>query len=85
VIVSREDGFEQPLDKDAQGNVLSIPRIDIDGEDDVRQTPDKADAKPEVGEKEQPSPSPSPKSKDKWLSKHDDDTEKMKKLFAVFT
>jgi hypothetical protein len=46
VVNSSDDGFEQPSDEDAQGNVISIHKMDIDAEDDITQMPNKADAKP---------------------------------------
>jgi hypothetical protein len=63
VIDLSDDGFEQPSDEVAQGNVLSIPRMDIDGEDDIKQMPNKEDAKPAADKEEQTSPSP--KSQDR--------------------
>jgi hypothetical protein len=83
VIYSSNNGFEQPSDENAQGDVLSIPRMDIDEEDNIKHTPNKADAKPSADKEDQASPSP--EIKDKPLIKHDDETGNMKKLFAVFT
>jgi hypothetical protein len=57
--------------------------MDIDGEDDIKQTLNKADAKPVTDKEEKLSPSP--EIKDKQLSKHDDETDNMKKIFNLFT
>jgi hypothetical protein len=46
VIFLRYEDFEQPSDEDAQGNVLMMRQMNIDGVDDTTQTPDKQDAKP---------------------------------------
>jgi hypothetical protein len=83
VIDLSNKGFEQPLDEDAQGKIASMRRMDIDREDDIKQTPNKEDAKPAAEEQEQASPSP--EIKDRRSRKQDDETKKMKKLFAVFT
>jgi hypothetical protein len=83
VIDFSDDGFKQPLDKDIQGNVLSIHTMDINGEDDITQTPNKEDTTPAADKEEHTSPSP--ESQDRRSSKHDDETEKIKKLFAMFT
>jgi hypothetical protein len=74
--------FEQPSDEDHQGNVLSLSRMDIDGEDDNKQTPNKEDAKLTVEEEKQTPPSP--ERQERCLRKNDDETEKMKKLFTIF-
>jgi hypothetical protein len=39
LIDSSDEDFEQPSNEEAQGNVLSMRRMDIDGEDDIKQTP----------------------------------------------
>jgi hypothetical protein len=83
VVSSSDNRFDQPSDEDALGNIISIPKMDIDAEEDIKQTPNKADAKPPPEEEEQPSPSP--ESKEKRMSKHDAINEKMKKLFTTFT
>jgi hypothetical protein len=57
--------------------------MDIDAEDDIKQTPNKAYAK--IPPEEEEKPSPSPKIKEKWMRKHDSMNGKMKKLFATFT
>jgi hypothetical protein len=82
VIDSNDEDFEQPSDEDSQGNVLSIRIMDIDGEDDIKQTPNKKDAKSAVKLEEQ-TPT-SPERQERHLRKHDDETEKMKKLFTTF-
>jgi hypothetical protein len=56
--------------------------MDIDGEDDIKQTPNKEDTK-QAGEAEEQTPT-SPERQERRLRKHDDETEKMKKLFAIF-
>jgi hypothetical protein len=61
VVNSSDDGSEQPSDEDAHGNILFIPKMDIDGEEDINQTPNKAGANPPPEEKEQTSPSPESK------------------------
>jgi hypothetical protein len=83
VIDSSDEGFEQPSDEDAQGNVLTMRQMDIDREDGTTQTPNKQDAKPEAEEEEQVLPST--ERQDRRSRKHDYETEKMKKILAVFT
>jgi hypothetical protein len=56
--------------------------MDINGEDDIKQTPNKEDANSAV-EAEDQTP-PSPERQERRLRKYDDETEKMKKLFATF-
>jgi hypothetical protein len=48
VIDLSNEGFEQPSDEDVQGNVLVMRRMDIDGKNDIKQRPNKEDAKPAV-------------------------------------
>jgi hypothetical protein len=84
VIDSSEEDFEQPLDENAQGNVLTMRQMNIDGVDNTNQNPNKQDTKPASKEEEQEI-SPSTKIQDRRLIKHDDETEKMKKIFVVFT
>jgi hypothetical protein len=38
VIDSSDEGFEKPSDEDAQGNVCKMRQMEIDGEDDTKQT-----------------------------------------------
>jgi hypothetical protein len=59
VIDSSEEDFEQPSDENAQGNVLTMHQLNIDGVDDTKQMPNKQDAKTAAEEEEQASPSPS--------------------------
>jgi hypothetical protein len=78
--------FEQPSNEDAQGNVISMRRMDIDGEDDIRQTPNKEETKAAAEEEEeQEQASPSTERQNRRSKKHIEETEKMKKPFAVFT
>jgi hypothetical protein len=58
VIDLSDKGFEKPAGEDAQGNILAIRKMEIDGEDDIKQTPNKQDANPAAEEEEQASPSP---------------------------
>jgi hypothetical protein len=83
VIDSNNEDFEQPWDEDAQGKVLSMRRMDIDEEDDINKMLNKKDYKQEAEEEEQTPPSP--ERQERRSRKHDDETEKMKNLFAVFT
>jgi hypothetical protein len=83
VIHSSDEYFGQPLDEDAQGNVLTMRQMDINGEYDTKQTPNKQDAKPAAEEEEQTSPFLD--RQDRRSRKHDDETRKMKKLLTVFT
>jgi hypothetical protein len=82
VINSSDEDFEQPSDKDSQGNALSIRRMDIDGEDDINQTPNKEDTQSAVESETQTLPLS--EKQERHLIKHDDDTNKIKKLFAIF-
>jgi hypothetical protein len=56
--------------------------MDIDGEDDIKQTPNKEYAKSAVKSEEQTPPSP--ERHERHFRKHDDETDKMKKLFTTF-
>jgi hypothetical protein len=78
VIDSSNEEFTQPLDGDTQGNVLTMSHLITNGMDNVNQTPNKQDTKRAAEEEEQETP-PSPERQDRR------ETEKMKKLFAVFT
>jgi hypothetical protein len=55
---SSYEEFEKPSDEDAQGNVLTMRQMNIDGEDDTKQTLHKKDTKPEAEEEEQASTFP---------------------------
>jgi hypothetical protein len=46
VIDSSDDGFQQPLDEDAQGNVLTEEELALIKMNDSHRTPNKQDAKP---------------------------------------
>jgi hypothetical protein len=81
---SSDEDFEKPSDEDSQGNVLTMHHMDIGEVDNTNQTPSKQDTNPTSEEQEQETP-PSPKRQDRRLRKQDDETEKIKKLLAVFT
>jgi hypothetical protein len=51
VVDSSEEDFEQPSDEDAQGNVLSMHKMNIDGVDNTNQTPNKQDTYHQLNEK----------------------------------
>jgi hypothetical protein len=53
MIESRDEDFEQPLDEDAQGNVIMMHQMNIDGMDNISQTPNKQDTKPSAEVEEQ--------------------------------
>jgi hypothetical protein len=61
VIESSNNGFQQPSDKDAQGNVLTEEELALTKMNDSRRTPNKQDATPEAEPDDQeipPSPEP---------------------------
>jgi hypothetical protein len=84
VIDSSEEDFEQPSDEDAQRNVLTMRQMNIDGVDNTNQNPNKHDTKPASKEEEQET-STSTKRQNRRLRKYDDENEKMKNFFVVFT
>jgi hypothetical protein len=59
VINPSDKDLEQPLDEDAQGNVLVMRQIKINGVDNNNQMTNKQDVKPATEEEEQATP-PSP-------------------------
>jgi hypothetical protein len=61
VIDSSDNGFQQPSDEDAQGNVLTTEELALTKMNDSHRTPNKQDAKPaaELEDQENP-PSPEP-------------------------
>jgi hypothetical protein len=59
VIDSRDNEFKKPPDEYAQGNILTMSQLLINGMEKSNQTPNKQDAKPAAKEEEQETP-PSP-------------------------
>jgi hypothetical protein len=56
VVDLSDDEFKQTSDEDAQGNVLTMSQLIINGKDNSNHTPDKQDAKPAAKEEEQETP-----------------------------
>jgi hypothetical protein len=81
---SSDDDFQQPSNEDAQGNVLTEEERALTTMNDSLRTPNKEDTKPAANPENQESP-PSPEPNQKRLRKQDQETEQMKKLFAIFT
>jgi hypothetical protein len=84
VLDSSDDGFQQPSDKDAQGNVLTEEEWALIKMNDSHRTPKKEDTKPAAEPEDQESP-PSPEPNQRRIRKQEHETEQMKKLFATFT
>jgi hypothetical protein len=59
VIDSNEDGFQQPSDEDAQGNILMEEELALTKINDSHRTPNKQDVKPAADPEDQATP-PSP-------------------------
>jgi hypothetical protein len=83
-IDSIDDGFQQPSDEDAQGNVLTEEELALTEMNESHRTPNKQDAKPEA-EPEDQETLPSPEPNRRRLRKQEHETEQMKKLFETFT
>jgi hypothetical protein len=84
VIDSSDDGFQQPSDEDAQGNVLTEEEIALIKMNNSHSTPNKQDEKPAAEPEDQTTP-PSPEPNRSRLRKQEHETEQMKKLFEIFT
>jgi hypothetical protein len=79
---SSDDDFMQPLDKDAQGNVLTEEELASIRMSDSHQTPNKEDSKPTTQpENEDSSPSHEPNRR--RLNKQEHEADNMKKLFST--
>jgi hypothetical protein len=78
---SSDDEFLQPLDEDAQSNVLTEEELTSKRMSDVHRTPSKEDSKP-AAQPENEDNSPSPEQHRERLNKQDHESENIKKLFA---
>jgi hypothetical protein len=84
VIDSSDEGFQQPSDEDAQGNVLTEEELALTKMNDSHRTPNKQDAK-SAAEPEYQETLPSPEPNLRRLRKQEHENEQMKKLFETFT
>jgi hypothetical protein len=84
VIDSSDDGFQQPLGKDAQGNVLTEEELALTKMNDSHHTPNKQDPQPAANPEYQETP-PSPEPSRRRLRKQEHETEQMKKRSETFT
>jgi hypothetical protein len=80
-INSTDDEFVQPLDEDAQGNVLTDEELTRKIMADVKRTPSKEDIKPAAQPEDENSP-PSPEQPRERLRKRYHESEQMKQLFT---
>jgi hypothetical protein len=84
LVNSSDEGFIQPLDEDAQGNVLTEEELTSIRMSDAHRTPSKEDSKP-AAQPENEDRSPSPEQHQERLNKRDHESENIKKLFASLT
>jgi hypothetical protein len=78
---STDDEFVQPLDEDAQVNVLTDEELTRKRMSDVHRTPSKEDSKP-AAQPENEYTSLSPEQHRERINKRDHESENIKKLFA---
>jgi hypothetical protein len=81
LVNSRNEEFIQPLDEDAQGNILTEEELTIIRMSDAHRTPSKEDSKP-AAKPENEDSTPTPEQHQERLNKRDHELEKIKKLFA---
>jgi hypothetical protein len=79
---SGDEHFLQPLDEDAQGNVLTVKEQRLITMNDSHRTPNKEDTKPAAKPEDEDSP-PLPEPNRRRLRKQEHISDHMKKLFAT--
>jgi hypothetical protein len=79
VIDSSDDGFQQPSDEDAQGNVLTEEELALTKINDPHRIRNKQDTKPASESEDQETP-PLPKPNQRRLRNQEHVTEQMKKI-----